>query len=74
MSPKAEWTDNTDKQRCLCCQQFVERGKGIASPEQAAAQFMLLEALGFTRASLLTKHREQIDFQTPGLAAWLQGQ
>jgi hypothetical protein len=71
---KAEWTDNTDKQRCLCCQQFVARGRPVISPDKAAAEFALLEALGFTREMLLTKHRHQIDFQLPGLAEWLQGQ
>ena len=71
---KAEWTDNVEKQACLCCGQLVPPGKPIRSPEHAAALFALFEALGFTRESLLTKHREQIDFQSPGLAEWLQGQ
>jgi hypothetical protein len=71
---KAEWTDNVDKESCLCCGQPVEKPLPIVSPERAAATFAVLEALGFTRDSLLTKHRHQIDYQTPGLAAWLQGQ
>jgi hypothetical protein len=66
--------DGTDKQRCLCCSQFVDRGMPIASPGQAEAALALLEAIGFTRESLLTKHRKQIDFQMPGFAEWLQGQ
>ena len=71
---EAEWTDNTDKQRCLCCLQFVERGRPVKTQEQIDATMSLLKALGFTRESLLTKHRAQIDFQSPGLSAWLQGQ
>jgi hypothetical protein len=69
---KAEWTDNVDKERCLCCGQPVKEPVVMRSPEQAAATFAALHMLGFTRDSLLTKHRHQIDYQTPGLAAWLE--
>ena len=69
-----EWTDNLDKHRCLCCGQLVlERGRWLA-PDAAQMKFKVLEALGFTRESLLTRHREQVDFQAPGLAEWLQAQ
>jgi hypothetical protein len=70
---KAEWTDNVDKERCLCCGQPVKGPVQIRSPEHAKALFDLLEALGFTREMLLTAHREQIDYQHPGFAAWLEG-
>ena len=70
----AEWTDNTETRSCLCCQQQVKQGKPIKSREQIDATMSLLEALGFTREALLTKHRAQIDFQFPGLAEWLQAQ
>ena len=71
---KAEWDDETETQSCLCCGQRVERGKPVVSAERASGEFALLEALGYTRESLLTKHRRQIDFQLPGLAEWLQDQ
>jgi hypothetical protein len=71
---KAEWTDNTETQSCLCCQQRVERGKRLTTREQIDNTMSLLEALGFTREALLKKHRKQIDFQFPGLAEWLQAQ
>jgi hypothetical protein len=34
----------------------------------------MFEALGLTREDLLGKHREQIEYQSPGFAEWLQGQ
>jgi hypothetical protein len=71
---KADWTDNTDKMTCLCCGQLVKEPVPIRSAAHAAAALALFEQLGFTRESLLTKHREQIDYQSPGLAEWLQGQ
>jgi hypothetical protein len=71
---KAEWTDNVDAERCLCCGQPVREPVPIRSPEHAEATFAVLSALGFTRDSLLTKHRHQIDSQLPGFAAWLEGQ
>ena len=71
---KAEWTDNTDREICLCCGSRVKEPVVMRSPEHAEALLGLLEAIGFTRESLLTRHREQIDYQTPGFAAWLQGQ
>ena len=71
---KAEWTDNTDERSCLCCQQPVTRGRPVVSAEHAAAELAMLEQLGFTRESLLTKHRAQIDFQMPGLSSWLEAQ
>jgi hypothetical protein len=65
-------TDNTDIHLCLCCGQRVEeQGKPI-TPERAERAFNILAALGFTRDALLTKHRAQIDYQSPGLAEYLQ--
>jgi hypothetical protein len=69
---KAEWTDNVDKLSCLCCGQPVKEPHPIRSQDHAAATFAVLEALGFTRDSLLNKHRHQIDYQSPGLATWLE--
>lgn len=70
---KSEWTDATDKNVCLCCGQFIAKGRDC-TPDEFEKQIVLLERLGYTRASLLGKHRAQIDFQTPGFAEWLQGQ
>ena len=67
----ASWMENTDKRSCLCCGQKVgDESKARTWPH--ASQWALLDALGYTRDSLLTKHRAQIDFQMPGLAEWLQ--
>ena len=69
---KSEWTDNVDTQRCLCCGQLVlSRGRWLA-PDAAEAKFKVLESLGFTQERLLSHHRHQIDYQTPGLAEWLE--
>jgi hypothetical protein len=74
MMIKAEWIEATDKRTCLCCGQFVRKSRDGCTPDELAGQWELLERLGYTRESLLTKHREQIDFQLPGFAAWLMGQ
>ena len=71
---KAEWSDETHESICLCCGQIAPLRMNRVTPEEAVARFELLEALGFTRESLLTKHRAQLEWQLPGLAEWLQGQ
>jgi hypothetical protein len=68
---KAEWLDSTDKHVCLCCGQLVYRSVPIG--DRAEAAFKLFTRLGLTREDLLTKHREQIDFQSPGFSQWLEG-
>jgi hypothetical protein len=68
---KSEWIDATAKNTCLCCGGFVSKGRDACTPDVAEKQYALLQALGYTRASLLGKHREQIDFQLPGLSDWL---
>nr|HEV8010844.1 hypothetical protein [Bradyrhizobium sp.] len=75
MTIKAEWIEATDKNICLCCGQTVlARPDARLTPAKAERDLFLFEALGYTRESLLTKHREQIDYQLPGFAEWLQGQ
>jgi hypothetical protein len=75
MTIKAEWLDNTDKHVCLCCGQSVfARPSKPMTPERAERSLAILTALGFTREDLLGKHREQLDYQSPGFAEWLQGQ
>ena len=69
---KAAWLDDTDKHTCLCCGQLVYQGTPI-TPERAEAAFKLFTRLGLTREDLLTKHREQIDYQSPGFSEWLEG-
>jgi hypothetical protein len=70
---KAEWLETPDKNVCLCCGQAVLRPKPM-TPERAVRALAMFEALGLTREDLLGKHREQIDYQSPGFAEWLQGQ
>jgi hypothetical protein len=67
-----ELTGNTSLDKCLCCGQPVtERGKPV-TPERAAKAYMIFLALGFTREALLTKHRAQLDYQSPGFTEWLE--
>jgi hypothetical protein len=71
---RADWADETDMHTCLCCGQRVdEPGKPI-TPERAERALAMFDALGFTREELLTKHRAQLDYQSPGFAQWLEGQ
>jgi hypothetical protein len=71
---KAEWLENADKNVCLCCGQPVLKQGNPITPERAARALLIFNALGLTRADLLGKHREAIDYQSPGFSAWLQGQ
>jgi hypothetical protein len=71
---KAEWLESTDKNVCLCCGQLVIKSRSAMTPSDFATEWRILEGLGFTRKALLTKHRAQIDYQSPGFAEWLQGQ
>jgi hypothetical protein len=66
-------TDITAFDRCLCCgQKLKEPGEPI-TPERAERALQILTALGHTRAGLLTEHRAQLDYQSPGFAEWLEG-
>lgn len=57
---------------CLCCDKIIaERGKP-ATPQEAAKAFLFLNALGYSRESLLSEHRANIEFTMPGLAEWLE--
>jgi hypothetical protein len=65
---------NADLDKCLCCGQPVkERGHPI-TPERAEKSLRVFRALGLTRDLLLTKHREQLDYQAPGFIEWLETQ
>jgi hypothetical protein len=64
--------DNTDLDKCLCCgQQISQKGASI-TPERAERALAIFTALGFTREALLTKHRDQLDYQSPGFIEWLE--
>jgi hypothetical protein len=70
---KAEWLDDTSLHTCLCCgQQLHGPGKPI-TPERRVRSLQIFLALGLTRSELLGKHRAQLDYQSPGFAAWLEG-
>ena len=73
MTIKAEWLENADKNICLCCgQRVLQPGKPM-TPDRAWRALRIFEALGLTRDDLLGRHREQLDYQSPGFAAWLEG-
>ena len=64
--------DNTDLDRCLCCgQPITQRGNPI-TPERARRALAIFTALGFNRDDLLSKHRAQLDYQSPGFVEWLE--
>ena len=71
---KAEWLENADRNICLCCGQMVLKPGKPMTPDRAVRALRMFEALGLTRDELLGKHREQLDYQSPGFAAWLEGQ
>lgn len=54
----------------------LRSGGETARPEDDAGElaiaFRMLSAQGFEREALLTKHRAQIDYQSPGFAEWLE--
>lgn len=68
----SDFTENTDIHKCLCCGQRVEKPGPRVTAEKAERAFRVLTALGFTRKALLTRHRAQIDYQSPGFAEWLE--
>jgi hypothetical protein len=74
MTVKAEWSDETDERVCLCCGQLAVSPPRRSTPAEFEHEWRILDGLGYTRESLLTKHRAQIDYQSPGFAQWLQGQ
>ena len=66
--------DSTDLDKCLCCgQPVLKRGKPI-TPERAERALAIFEALGFRHDDLLTRHRAQLDYQSPGFAELARSQ
>jgi hypothetical protein len=74
MIPKAEWLESTNKNVCLCCGQAIFAPGKPMSPERSLRALLMFNAFGLTRADLLGKHREQLEYQSPGFVAWLEGQ
>ncbi len=62
----------TPPTRCLCCTQTLDSPGKPVDETRAERIWSLLQALGYTREALLTTYREHIDYQAPGLAAWLE--
>jgi hypothetical protein len=44
------------------------------SRERSLRALLMFNAFGLTRDDLLGKHREQLEYQSPGFVAWLEGQ
>lgn len=63
---------NTDLDKCLCCGQLVKARGQPTTPERAEKSLKIFTALGLTRDELLTKHRAQLDYQSPGFIDWLE--
>jgi hypothetical protein len=74
MTDMSALTDITAFDRCLCCGQQVKAPGNPMTPERAERALRILTALGHTREGLLTEHRAQIDYQSPGFAEWLEAQ
>ena len=65
-------TDITDFDKCLCCGQQVTKPGDPITPERAERALRMLMALGHTRAGLLSAHRAQLEYQSPGFVEWLE--
>jgi hypothetical protein len=66
-------TLSADLHKCLCCGQPMTRRGNPVTPERAERALGILLDLGFSRQALLTKHRAQLDYQSPGFVEWLEG-
>ena len=64
---------STDLDKCLCCGQAVTERRPPITPERAEKALGIFLALGLSRDELLTKHRAQLDYQSPGFVEWLEG-
>jgi hypothetical protein len=67
-------TDITDFDKCLCCGQPVTKPGDPITPERAEKALRMLMALGHSRAGLLSAHRAQLEYQSPGFVEWLERQ
>ena len=65
-------TDITAFDKCLCCGQQVTKPGDPITPERAERALRMLMALGHTRAGLLSAHRAQLEYQSPGFVEWLE--
>jgi hypothetical protein len=64
---------STDLGKCLCCGQLIKERRPPITPERAEKSLKIFTALGLTRDELLGKHRAQLEYQSPGFVAWLEG-
>jgi hypothetical protein len=55
----------------LCCGQLRYEPGAAKTLAALETEFEFLERLGYTRDELLTKHREQVQYQLPGMIEWL---
>jgi hypothetical protein len=69
-----DFRDNTDFDKCLCCGQAVTKRGDPMTPVRAVRAWAFLAGLGYSREALLTKHRAQLEYQSPGLVEWLEAQ
>lgn len=60
--------------RCLCCGQLHYKRGEPSTVKEMEITLVLLEAMGYTRETLLRDHKAQLDYQFPGMASWLAGQ
>jgi hypothetical protein len=65
---------SADFDKCLCCGQPVKEPGQPTTPERAERSLRIFRALGLTRDELLTKHRAQLAYQSPGFIEWLEQQ
>jgi hypothetical protein len=64
---------STDFDKCLCCGQSITERRPPITPERAEKSLKIFTALGLSRDELLGKHRAQLEYQSPGFVAWLEG-
>jgi hypothetical protein len=64
--------DNTEFDKCLCCGQTIKKRGDPMTPQRAVRAYAFLSGLGYTKEELLTKHRAQLEYQSPGFIECLE--
>jgi hypothetical protein len=67
-----DFRDNTDFDACLCgCGQTITTPV-LITLDKAPRALCALVGIGYSIADLKTKHRAQLQYQSPGFIEWLE--
>ena len=58
--------------KCLCCGKEVLRRGEPVTPAGALRAYMVLVGMGHDPRSLVTEHRENLEYCAPGLVEWIE--